>query len=143
MATQLEIALELAEEIKKINMQEDNRIPTSDSFLKDMIAFFSRDVHEIRQTLEMLREAKYIFIIKIVLPEQSKNARDQDQGVDAYIYADLKIVNELKGFAEKNWRRPTRQLTIKENLPSRSLENYFPRSKNIITLLWEGLSILR
>ncbi|MEI1280010.1 hypothetical protein V6Z05_16885 [Leptospira venezuelensis] len=129
MATQLEIALELAEEIKKINQQEDNRIPTSDSFLKDMIAFFSRDVHEIRETLEMLREAKYLFIIKIVLPEQSKNSRDQDQGVDAYIYADLKIVNELKGFAEKKLEKAYEATYYKRKSPFQITRELFPKIK--------------
>lgn len=129
MASQLEIALELAEEIKKINQQEDNRIPTSDSFLKDMIAFFSRDMHEIRQVLDMLREARYIFIIKIVLPEQSKNSRDQDQGVDAYIYADLRIVTELKGFAEKKLEKAYEATYYKRKSPFQITRELFPKIK--------------
>ncbi|TGL64141.1 hypothetical protein [Leptospira sarikeiensis] len=129
MATQLEIALELAEEIKKINQQEDNRIPSSDSFLKDMIAFFSRDIYEIRQTLEMLKEAKYIFIIKIVLPESSKNSREQDLGVDAYIYADLKIVNDLKGFAEKKLEKAYEATYYKRKSPFQITRELFPKIK--------------
>ncbi|MFB5650005.1 hypothetical protein ACE5IS_05110 [Leptospira wolffii] len=129
MATPLEIALELAEEIKKINQQEDNRIPSSDTFLKDMMAFYSREASDIRQSLELLRQARYIFIIKIVLPETSKNSRDQDQGVDAYVYADLKIVNDLKGFAEKKLEKAYEATYYKRKSPFQITRELFPKIK--------------
>ncbi|TGJ98196.1 hypothetical protein EHQ53_00220 [Leptospira langatensis] len=129
MATPLEIALELAEEIKKTNLQEDNKIPSSDSFLKDMMAFFSRETNEIRHSLELLRQAKYIFIIKIVLPEQSKNAREQDQGVDAYVYADLKIVTDLKAYAEKKLEKAYEATYYKRKSPFQITRELFPKIK--------------
>ncbi len=129
MASPLDIALEIAEEIKKINLQEDNRIPSSDTFLKDMIAFFSREAHSIRESIELLRQARYIFVIKIVLPEISKNSRDQDQGVDAYVYADLKIVTDLKSFAEKKLEKAYEATYYKRKSPFQITRELFPKIK--------------
>lgn len=129
MATPLEIALELSEEIKKINLQEDNRIPSSDTFLKEMMAFFSREANQIRESLELLRQARYIFIIKIVLPEPAKNSRDQDQGVDAYVFADLKIVNDLKGYAEKKLEKAYEATYYKRKSPFQITRELFPKIK--------------
>ncbi|TGJ99696.1 hypothetical protein EHO59_17845 [Leptospira semungkisensis] len=129
MATPLEIALELAEEIKKTNLQEDNKIPSSDSFLKDMMAFFSREANDIRHSMELLRQARYIFVIKIVLPEQSKNAREQDQGVDAYVYADLKIVTDLKAYAEKKLEKAYEATYYKRKSPFQITRELFPKIK--------------
>ncbi|TGK21967.1 hypothetical protein EHO61_01655 [Leptospira fluminis] len=129
MATPLETALEILEEIKKINLQEDDRIPYSDMFLKDMMSIMSRDAMQIREVLEMLRESKYIFIIKVVTPDPHKDSRNQDMGVDAYIYADSKIVNDLKVFAEKKLEKAYEATYYKRKSPFQITRELFPKIK--------------
>ncbi|EQA43994.1 hypothetical protein LEP1GSC050_2091 [Leptospira broomii serovar Hurstbridge str. 5399] len=129
MASPLETALELAEEIRKVNTQEDNRIPYSDTFLKDMIAFFSRETAQIRQSLDILRVAKYIFIIKVVLPDMAHNARNQDPGVDAYIYADPKIVSDLRSYTEKKLEKAYEATYYKRKSPFQITRELFPKIK--------------
>ncbi|EMO76839.1 hypothetical protein LEP1GSC127_3083 [Leptospira kirschneri str. 200801925] len=96
-----EVALQIASEIRKVNLREDQRIPTSDTFIKELMSLFSREPDELRNILETLRTAKIIFIIKIVLPDD-KASKMNEPGVDAYAYADLKILNDLKYYSEKN-----------------------------------------
>ncbi|EQA37209.1 hypothetical protein LEP1GSC047_4002 [Leptospira inadai serovar Lyme str. 10] len=129
MGTSLATALELAEEIRKVNAQEDNRIPYSDTFLKDMMSFFSRETAQIREILEVLREAKYIFIIKVVLPDAAHNAKNQDPGVDAYIYADSKIVSDLRSYSEKKLEKAYEATYYKRKSPFQITRELFPKIK--------------
>lgn len=95
-------ALELTEEIKRIHLQKEDVIPYSDTFIREASALIYQDANRVRKILEILRDAKYIFIIKVVLPDPHSGIKNQDMGVDAYIYADSKIVSEIRSYAEKN-----------------------------------------
>lgn len=124
-----EIALQIASEIRKVNLREDQRIPTSDTFMKELMSLYSREPDDLRNILETLRAAKIIFVIKVVLPEE-KTSKMNDPGVDAYAYADLKILNDLKYYSEKNWNVFTKRLTTKRNLLPQSQENSFRKFGN-------------
>ncbi|EQA46350.1 hypothetical protein LEP1GSC050_0430 [Leptospira broomii serovar Hurstbridge str. 5399] len=104
MEEDIKYALELVEEIKRIHLQNEDVIPYSDTFIREASALIYQDASKVRKILEILREAKYIFIIKVVLPDPHTGIRNQDMGVDAYIYADSKIVGEIRSYAEKKIR---------------------------------------
>lgn len=124
-----EVALQIASEIRKVNLREDQRIPTSDTFIKELMSLFSREPDELRNILETLRTAKIIFIIKIVLPDD-KASKMNDPGVDAYAYADLKILNDLKYYSEKKLERLYEATYYKKNLLLQLPENYFLKSES-------------
>ncbi|XDD49157.1 hypothetical protein AB3N59_12070 [Leptospira sp. WS92.C1] len=126
-----DIALEIADEVRKINLRDDDKIPTSDTFLKDLIAMYSREPDEIRVILETLREAKIIFIIKIVLPEERAGKMNNDPGVDAYAYADLKILTDLKYYAEKKLERLYEATYYKKKSPSLITRELFPKIREL------------
>ncbi|TGK31491.1 hypothetical protein EHQ12_18980 [Leptospira gomenensis] len=130
MSTLADVALEIASEIRKVNLQEDEKIPTSDTFLKELMSMYSREPEEIRNILEALREAKIIFVIKIVLPDD-KNTKMNDPGVDAYAYADLKILGDVKYFAEKKLERLYEATYYKKKSPSLITRELFPKIREL------------
>ncbi|EMY76682.1 hypothetical protein LEP1GSC060_0307 [Leptospira weilii serovar Ranarum str. ICFT] len=125
-----EIALQIASEIRKVNLREDQKIPTSDTFLKELMGLFSREPDELRNILEALRAAKIIFVIKIVMPEE-KSSRMSDPGVDAYAYADLKILNDLKYYSEKKLERLYEATYYKKKSPSTITRELFPKIREL------------
>ncbi|PJZ42779.1 hypothetical protein CH370_06135 [Leptospira kmetyi] len=125
-----EVALEIAGEIRKVNLREDEKIPTSDTFIKELMSLFSREPDDIRNILEVLREAKIIFVIKIVLPEE-KATKMNDPGVDAYAYADLKILQDLKYYAEKKLERLYEATYYKKKSPSLITRELFPKIREL------------
>ncbi|MBM9575985.1 hypothetical protein JWG45_02355 [Leptospira sp. 201903070] len=125
-----DVALEIASEIKKINLQDDEKIPTSDSFMKELMALYSREPEDLRNIIEALREAKIIFVIKIVLPEE-RATKMNDPGVDAYAYADLKILTDLKYFAEKKLERLYEATYYKKKSPSLISRELFPKIREL------------
>ncbi|RHX77726.1 hypothetical protein [Leptospira yasudae] len=125
-----EVSLEIASEIKRVNLQEDDKIPTSDTFIKELMSLFSREPDDIRNILEALREAKIIFIIKIVLPDE-KASKMNDPGVDAYAYADLKILHDLKYYAEKKLERLYEATYYKKKSPSLITRELFPKIREL------------
>ncbi|EMN49511.1 hypothetical protein LEP1GSC088_1955 [Leptospira interrogans str. L1207] len=125
-----EVALQIASEIRKVNLREDQRIPTSDTFIKELMSLFSREPDELRNILETLRTAKIIFIIKIVLPDD-KTSKMNDPGVDAYAYADLKILNDLKYYSEKKLERLYEATYYKKKSPSTITRELFPKIREL------------
>ncbi|UOG59639.1 hypothetical protein [Leptospira noguchii] len=125
-----EVALQIASEIRKVNLREDQRIPTSDTFIKELMSLFSREPDELRNILETLRTAKIIFIIKIVLPDD-KASKMNDPGVDAYAYADLKILNDLKYYSEKKLERLYEATYYKKKSPSTITRELFPKIREL------------
>ncbi|WP_061223978.1 hypothetical protein [Leptospira weilii] len=124
------VALQIASEIRKINLREDQRIPTSDTFIKEMMSLYSRQPDDLRNILEALRAAKIIFVIKIVLPEE-KMSKMSDPGVDAYAYADLKILNDLKYYSEKKLERLYEATYYKKKSPSLITRELFPKIREL------------
>ncbi|AXR68441.1 hypothetical protein [Leptospira mayottensis] len=125
-----EVALQIASEIRKVNLREDQRIPTSDAFIKEMMSLYSREPDDLRNILEALRAAKIIFIIKIVLPEE-KMSKINDPGVDAYAYADLKILSDLKYYSEKKLERLYEATYYKKKSPSLITRELFPKIREL------------
>lgn len=125
-----EVALQIASEIRKVNLREDQRIPTSDTFIKELMSLFSREPDELRNILETLRTAKIIFIIKIVLPDD-KASKINEPGVDAYAYADLKILNDLKYYSEKKLERLYEATYYKKKSPSTITRELFPKIREL------------
>ncbi|MBM9501387.1 hypothetical protein JWG44_14110 [Leptospira sp. 201903071] len=125
-----DVALEIASEIKKINLQDDDKIPTSDTFVKELMALYSREPEDLRNIIEALREAKIVFVIKIVLPEE-RASKMNDPGVDAYAYADLKILTDLKYFAEKKLERLYEATYYKKKSPSLIARELFPKIREL------------
>ncbi|WP_078128840.1 hypothetical protein [Leptospira alexanderi] len=125
-----EVALQIASEIRKVNLREDQKIPTSDAFIKEMMSLYSRQPDDLRNILEALRAAKIIFIIKIVLPEE-KMGKMSDPGVDAYAYADLKILSDLKYYSEKKLERLYEATYYKKKSPSLITRELFPKIREL------------
>ncbi|PJZ54595.1 hypothetical protein [Leptospira adleri] len=125
-----DVALEIASEIRKVNLQDDEKIPTSDTFVKELMALYSREPEDLRNIIEALREAKVIFVIKIVLPEERAN-KMSDPGVDAYAYADLKILADLKYYAEKKLERLYEATYYKKKSPSLIARELFPKIREL------------
>ncbi|AOP34615.1 hypothetical protein A0128_12610 [Leptospira tipperaryensis] len=125
-----DVALEIASEIRKINLQDDDKIPTSDTFVKELMALYSREPEDLRNIIESLREAKVIFVIKIVLPEE-RAGKMSDPGVDAYAYADLKILTDLKYYAEKKLERLYEATYYKKKSPSLIARELFPKIREL------------
>ncbi|TGK14224.1 hypothetical protein [Leptospira stimsonii] len=125
-----DVALEIASEIRKVNLQDDEKIPTSDTFIKDLMSLYSREPEDLRNIIEALREAKVIFVIKIVLPEERAN-KLSDPGVDAYAYADLKILTDLKYYSEKKLERLYESTYYKKKSPSLIARELFPKIREL------------
>ncbi|PJZ68241.1 hypothetical protein CH373_04415 [Leptospira perolatii] len=129
MASPLETALELVDEIRKINQQEEDKIPMSDSFLREMASVLLKETGELRNILDKLKEAKYIFVIKVVTPEHQRDNKNVDFGVDAYIYADAKIVGDLKSFSDKKLEKAYESTFYKKKSPFQITRELFPKIK--------------
>ncbi|MCE9499483.1 MAG: hypothetical protein K8R21_03125 [Leptospira sp.] len=87
---------DLAEQVKLENTKGKEKIPTSDVFLRKMTIHFSRTEEEIKKFIVSLREAHYIFVINIVMPDPNLFVNS----LDAYVYAEPGILTELKRFAD-------------------------------------------
>ncbi|EQA35774.1 hypothetical protein LEP1GSC047_0220 [Leptospira inadai serovar Lyme str. 10] len=120
-------ALELTEEIKRIHLQKEDVIPYSDTFIREASALIYQDANRVRKILEILRDAKYIFIIKVVLPDPHSGIKNQDMGVDAYIYADSKIVSEIRSYAEKKLEQIYEATFFKKKSPFLITRELFPK----------------
>ncbi|AVV49954.1 hypothetical protein [Leptospira santarosai] len=125
-----EVALQIASEIRKVNLREDQRIPTSDTFMKKLMSLYSREPDDLRNILETLRAAKIIFVIKVVLPEE-RASKMNDPGVDAYAYADLKILNDLKYYSEKKLEHLYEATYYKKKSPSTITRELFPKIREL------------
>jgi len=97
MSPTIKTILELAEQIKIENTKSKDRIPSSDTFVRRMSAYFSRTDDEIRKFLNDLKDCHYIFLVNIVQGDANLYVKS----VDAYVYAEPSILADLKRFADK------------------------------------------
>ncbi|HMW07554.1 MAG TPA: hypothetical protein PK079_13840 [Leptospiraceae bacterium] len=93
----VKILQDIANQIKEENLRGRERIPTSETFIKRMMTLHSKSAEDIKFFLEQLKELHYIFVITVVASDPTLFV----QGVDAYVYAELSILNELKHYTEQ------------------------------------------
>jgi hypothetical protein len=149
MAGSIKIALELAELIKKENLEGKDRIPTSDAFMRVWASNFSRPEEEIRKILTALRDSHYIFVVNIVAPDPNLFV----YGEEAYIFTDVTILNDLKRAAEENLERLYESSNYKRKSAFQISRELFPKIKeynntplgraiNVVVMLEEFMRIL-
>jgi hypothetical protein len=149
MAGSIKIALELSELIRNENSEGKEKIPTSENFVRVWASNFARSEEEIRKILNALRDSHYIFIVNIVAPDSNLFV----YGEEAYIYADLTILNDLKHSAEENLERLYESSNYKRKSAFQISRELFPKIKeynntplgraiNIVVMLEEFARIL-
>ncbi len=92
----LKVSLEIANLIREENLRGKERIPTSETLIKRVVQTYDIGPDTVIQILNQLQEAHYIFIFQVVQPDPSLFV----QAVDAYVYADQSVLNELKFYCE-------------------------------------------
>jgi hypothetical protein len=125
MAGKVKSALELAELIKEENSNGRDRIPNSETHMKNWCAHFAQTEQQIREVLLKLRDAHYIFIINIVSPDPNLYL----PGTDSYVFADLGILNELKRFSENRLEKAYEATFYKKKSPFQITRELFPKIK--------------
>lgn len=125
MAGSIKIALELAELIKKENIEGKDRLPASDTFLRVWSSNFSRPEEEIRKILLALRDCHYIFIVNIVAPDPNLFV----YGEEAYIFTEVEIITDLKRLAEENLERLYESSNYKRKSAFQISRELFPKIK--------------
>jgi len=149
MAGTIKIALELAELIKKENLEGKDRIPTSDTFIRIWSSNLGRNEEDIRKILTSLRESHFIFVVNIVAPDPNLFV----YGEEAYIFTELEILNELKRAAEENLERLYESSNYKRKSAFQISRELFPKIKeynntplgraiNVVVMLEEYTRIL-
>jgi len=93
----VKIALDIATYIRDENLKGKERIPTSETLIKKMVQLHDRGPDDINLYLERLQEAHYIFIFNVVNSDPSLFV----QAVQAYVYADAGVINELRHYTEQ------------------------------------------
>lgn len=96
MEVTVKVALEIANLIREENLRGRDRIPTSETLIKRIVQNYDIGPDDAIQTLNKLQEAHYIFIFQVVQPDPGLFV----QAVDAYVYADQSVLNELKYYCE-------------------------------------------
>ena len=129
MASTHEQAIELAEMIKKENQKKNDNIPDTDSFIKMACSFLSENERRVYTLIELLRDSHYIFIINLVHPDPG--ARNQQTGVDAYVYADTKILHMLKEQSESRLEKIYEGTYYKKAGASTVIRELFPKIKTL------------
>lgn len=128
MVSKVKIAEELAEMIKEVNSstrEGKEKIPNSETHLKEWCSHFAMDEKSIRGILDDLKNAHYIFIINIVMPDPNLYL----PGTDSYIYAEISLVNELKRYSENRLEKIYEQTFYKKKSPFLIIKELFPRVK--------------
>ncbi len=149
MAGSMKVALELAELVKKENLEGKEKIPTSDTFIRVWASLLSRTEEEVRKLLTTLRDCHYIFIVNIVAPDPNLFV----YGEEAYIFAEVEILNELKRKAEENLERLYESSNYKRKSSFQISRELFPKIKeynntplgraiNVVVMLEEFTRIL-
>lgn len=121
----LKVALEIANIIREENLRGKERIPTSETLIRKLMQNYSTDADSIFQLLNKLQEAHYIFIFQVVQADPSLFV----QAIDAYVYADQSVINELKFYCE--------------NKLAQTYESTFYKKKSAINIVRELISKLK
>ncbi|TGN17872.1 hypothetical protein [Leptospira idonii] len=149
MAGSIKACLELADSIKKENLEGREKIPTSDTHLRIWAGQFGRSEEDVRKLLNALKDSHYIFVVNIVAPDPNLFV----YGEEAYFYTDNSIVGELKRNAEEtleklyessNYKRKSSFQITRELFPKIKEFNNTPlgRAINLVVMLEEYSRIL-
>lgn len=128
MGSKVNVALELAEMIKEINVSAKDgreRIPNTETHMKEWCAHFAMDEKVIRKILQDLKEAHFIFVINIVVPDTNLYL----PGTDSFVYAELSLLNDLKRYSEMRLEKTYEATFYKKKSPFQIIKELFPKAK--------------
>lgn len=125
MAGSIKVCLELAEMIRKENLESREKIPTSDTHLRVWSSQLSRSEEDLRKLLTALRDSHYIFIVSIVAPDPNLFV----YGEDAYVFAEPFILNELKRHSEETLEKLYEASNYKRKSAFQITRELFPKIK--------------
>jgi hypothetical protein len=125
MGSKVKIATELAELIKTDNVGGKERLPNTETHMKQWCAHFATDEKSIRTILNNLRDAHYIFIINIVLPDPNLYL----PSIESYAFADPSILNDLKRYSENRLEKTYESTFYKKKSPFQITRELFPKIK--------------
>lgn len=128
MATIFENIIELSELIQKEHLEKKDEFPTSEGFLKKMMSYFAESREHIKEWLNLLRNAHYIFIINVVHPDPR---HEEMEGIDAYVYAEKNLMEIIKLNSEKKLERIYEGTYYKKASPTSIERELFPQVKNL------------
>ncbi|MGV3665157.1 MAG: hypothetical protein ACO1NV_03415 [Leptospira bouyouniensis] len=125
MAGSIKICLDLADMIRKENLESRDKIPTSDSHLRIWSSQLARSEEEIRKLLAALRDSHFIFLVSIVSPDPNLFV----YGEDAYVFAEPFILNELKKHSEETLEKLYEASNYKRKSAFQITRELFPKIK--------------
>lgn len=125
MAGSIKICLDLADMIRKENLESRDKIPTSDSHLRIWSSQLARSEEEIRKLLTALRDSHFIFLVSIVSPDPNLFV----YGEDAYVFAEPFILNELKKHSEETLEKLYEASNYKRKSAFQITRELFPKIK--------------
>ncbi|XDD45490.1 hypothetical protein AB3N60_12330 [Leptospira sp. WS39.C2] len=125
MAGSIKVCLDLADIIRKENLESREKIPTSDTHLRVWSSQLARSEEEIRKLLTALRDSHYIFIVSIVSPDPNLFV----YGEDAYFFAEPFILNELKKHSEESLEKLYEASNYKRKSAFQITRELFPKIK--------------
>ncbi|WP_322113698.1 hypothetical protein [Leptospira limi] len=125
MAGSIKVCLDLADMIRKENLESREKIPTSDTHLRVWSSQLARTEEDIRKLLTSLRDSHYIFIVSIVSPDPNLFV----YGEDAYVFAEPFILNELKKHAEESLEKLYEASNYKRKSAFQITRELFPKIK--------------
>ncbi|MCC5813431.1 MAG: hypothetical protein JJT78_01625 [Leptospira sp.] len=128
MGSKVKIALELAEMIKDINASGRDgreRIPNTETHMKEWCAHFAMEETAIRKILTELKDAHYIFVINIVVPDTNLFL----PGTDSFVYAESSLLNDLKRYSELRLEKTYESTFYKKKSPFQIIKELFPKAK--------------
>ncbi|MCW7463350.1 hypothetical protein ND812_14730 [Leptospira sp. 3 VSF25] len=117
--------MDLADMIRKENLESREKIPTSDTHLRVWSSQLARTEEDIRKLLTSLRDSHYIFIVSIVSPDPNLFV----YGEDAYVFAEPFILNELKKHAEESLEKLYEASNYKRKSAFQITRELFPKIK--------------
>lgn len=125
MAGSIKVCLELADMIRKENLESREKIPTSDTHLRVWSSQLSRTEEDLRKLLAALRDSHYIFIVSVVAPDPNLFV----YGEDAYVFAEPFILNELKKHSEDSLEKLYEASNYKRKSAFQITRELFPKIK--------------
>ncbi|MCG6150071.1 hypothetical protein ND860_14465 [Leptospira levettii] len=117
--------MDLADMIRKENLESREKIPTSDTHLRVWSSQLARTEEDIRKLLTSLRDSHYIFIVSIVSPDPNLFV----YGEDAYVFAEPFILNELKKHSEESLEKLYEASNYKRKSAFQITRELFPKIK--------------
>nr|WP_291872762.1 hypothetical protein [Leptospira sp.] len=117
--------MDLADMIRKENLESREKIPTSDTHLRIWSSQLARTEEDIRKLLTSLRDSHYIFVVSIVSPDPNLFV----YGEDAYLFAEPFILNELKKHSEESLEKLYEASNYKRKSAFQITRELFPKIK--------------